>query len=287
MAGRSSMSGARRIGAGLAALGGVVAWPLGRWHGPRLRAELASRAAPIYRLQTAQGALAFRCTSAEAVKAAARFVYDEPETVWWIDQVVQPGDCVWDVGANVGLYALYAALRLGEGGEVIAFEPGAENYAALCRNVALNPTAASVKCFCVALSDETRAASLHLTSQDAGRAAHVFGRADEGLTAEARPHTQSALGFSADGFRGLFGVRAPDHVKIDVDSIEERIVRGGAEAFAGARSLIVEINIGESGAGHKERLRRAIQELGFVEHAETSARFPDRRNRIFVRDGGR
>jgi FkbM family methyltransferase len=248
-----------------------------------MRAEMASRAAPVYRLGTAHGPLAFRCTSAEAVKAAARFVYDEPETVWWIDQIVQPGDCVWDVGANVGLYALYAALRLGAGGEVVAFEPGADNYAALTRNVALNPTAAEVRCFCVALSDETRAASLHLTSQDAGRAAHVFARADEALTAEERPHVQSALGFSADTFTALFGVRAPDHVKIDVDSIEERIVRGGAEAFAGARSLIVEINIGESGAGHKENLRRAIADLGFVEHAETSARFPDRRNRIFVR----
>lgn len=277
------MSAARRLGAGLACLGGAIAWPLGRWHGPRMRAEMASRAAPVYRLETSQGPLAFRCTSAEAVKAAARFAHDEPETVWWIDQVVQPGECVWDIGANVGLYALYAALRLGAGGEVAAFEPGADNYAALTRNVALNPTAAKVRCFCVALSDETRAADLHLTSQDAGRAAHVFARADEALTAEDRPHAQTALGFSADAFAGLFGVRRPDHVKIDVDSIEERIVRGGAEAFAGARSLIVEINIGESGAGHKENLRRAIADLGFVEHAEISARFPDRRNRIFVR----
>jgi FkbM family methyltransferase len=271
------------IGAGLAGLVGALAWPLGRWHGPRMRAEMASRAAPTYRLKTSQGALAFRCSSAESVKAAARFVYDEPETVWWIDNVVQAGDCVWDVGANVGLYALYAALRLGEGGQVVAFEPAADNYAALTRNVALNPTAARVSCFCLALSDGTGAAELHLTSQDAGRAAHVFGHADEGLTAEARPHTQTALGFSADTFVTLFGVRKPDHVKIDVDSIEERIVRGGAAAFAGARSLIVEINIDESGAGHKDSLRKAIADLGFVEHAETSARFPERRNRIFVR----
>lgn len=277
------MSGARMIGAGLAAVGGALALPLGRWHGPRMRAELASRAAPSYRLATSHGELVFRCSSAEAVKAAARFVYDEPETVWWIDNVVGADDCVWDVGANVGLYALYAAKRLGAGGAVIAFEPGADNYAALTRNVALNPTASKVSCFALALSDETRAAELHLTSQDAGRAAHVFGRAEEGLTAEARPHTQTALGFSADAFIEQFGVRAPDHVKIDVDSIEERIVRGGKKAFASARSLIVEINIGESGAGHKESLRKAVADLGFVEHTESAARFSDRRNRIFVR----
>lgn len=277
------MSGARLVGAGLAGVGRAVAWPLGRWHGSRMRAELAARAAPNYRLQTAHGPLTFRCGSAEAVKAAARFVYDEPETVWWIDQVVAAGDCVWDVGANVGLYALYAAARLGPGGEVVAFEPGADNYAALCRNIALNPTAAKIEAFCVALADETRAATLFLTSQDAGRAAHVFGRAEEGLTAEARPHTQSALGYTADAFAEQFGVRAPDHVKIDVDSIEARIVRGGAAVFARARSIIVELNIGEADAGHKRALRAAIEALGFVEHAESAARFAARRNRIFVR----
>src|SRR5690349_15291272 len=151
MARLTSMSGARLAGAGLAAAGQALAWPLGRWHGSRMRAELAARAAPLYRLQTPHGPLRFRCGSAEAVKAAARFVYDEPETVWWIDQVVGGNDCVWDVGANVGLYALYAARRLEAGGAVIAFEPGADNYAALCRNVALNPSVADVQAFCVAL----------------------------------------------------------------------------------------------------------------------------------------
>jgi FkbM family methyltransferase len=285
MARLSSMSGARLLGAGLAGIGAALSWPLGRWHGPRMRAELAARSAPLYRLRTSAGPLSFRCGSAEAVKAAARFAYDEPETVWWVDHIVRPGDCVWDIGANVGLYALYAALRVGAGGTVVAFEPGADNYAALCRNVALNPMPAEVKCFCAALADETRAADLLMTSQDAGRAAHVFGADEDAASREARPHSQSALGFSADRFLELFAVRAPDHVKIDVDSIEERIVKGGTKAFAGARSIIVELNIGETDQARKASLRAAVEALGFVEQAELSARFPDRRNRVFVRPG--
>lgn len=282
MARLTSMSGARLIGAGLAGIARAAAAPLGRWHGPRMLAELGARAQPLYRLETPSGPLAFRCGSAEAVKAAARFAYDEPETVWWIDTMVQPGDCVWDIGANVGLYALYAALRVGAGGEVLAFEPGADNYAALCRNVALNALAARVQCFCTALSDETRAADLFMTSLDAGRAAHVFGRSEEAASDEARPYAQSALGFSADAFLATFGVRAPDHIKIDVDSIEERILRGGRQAFAGARSLIVELNI-PSAEDRKAELRQAIEGLGFVEDMEVASRFAERRNRVFVR----
>lgn len=280
---RKSTSVARLMGAGLAGLGRGVSVLLGRWHGPRMLAEMSSRAAPLYRLETPRGPLTFRCVSAEAVKAAARFAYDEPETVWWIDNVVQPGDCVWDIGANVGLYALYAATRVGDGGLVVAFEPGADNYAALSRNLALSGLDSRVQAFCVALSDETRAASLFLTSLDAGRAAHVFGRVDDAFSDEARPHMQSALGFSADRFVEEFGVRRPDHLKLDVDSIEERIVRGGKAAFAGARSMIVELNVGDEHKAHKASLLQAILDLGFVELTEMSERFPDRRNRIFLR----
>jgi len=135
----------------------------------------------------------------------------------------------------------------------------------------------------VALSDETRAAHLHLTSLDAGRAAHVFGQVADAFSDEARPHLQSALGFSADDFAARFAVRAPDHLKIDVDSIEERIVRGGARAFASVRSMIVELNVGDEHLAHKQSLHQAITDLGFVEHAETSARFAERRNRVFLR----
>jgi FkbM family methyltransferase len=277
------MSGARLLGAGLAGAGWGVSRLLGRWHGPRMLAEMSSRAAPIYRLPTAHGELAFRCASAEAVKAAARFVYDEPETIWWIDTVVQPGDCVWDIGANVGLYALYAALRVGPAGRVVAFEPAADNFAALSRNVALNDLDTVVQGFCLALSDETRAAKLHMTSLDAGRAAHVFGAPSDAFSDEARPHVQWALGYSPDRFIETFAARAPDHLKIDVDSIEEKIVRGGKAAFSGTRSMIVELNVGDEHVAHKDRLREAIAALGFVEHRETAERFPDRRNRVFLR----
>jgi len=44
-------------------------------------------------------------------------------------------DCIYDIGANVGLHTIYyshVAIR------VVAFEPHPENYARLCANIALN-----------------------------------------------------------------------------------------------------------------------------------------------------
>jgi hypothetical protein len=59
----------------------------------------------------------------------------EPETIAWIDDFLMPSR-FWDIGANVGTYVLYAALRPGVA--VLAFEPAAASYAALCRNIEAN-----------------------------------------------------------------------------------------------------------------------------------------------------
>ena len=37
----------------------------------------------------------------------------EPETILWLDTYYRPGETVYDIGANVGIYTLYAAVRHG------------------------------------------------------------------------------------------------------------------------------------------------------------------------------
>src|SRR5512139_1901242 len=56
----------------------------------------------------------------------------EPETIAWIDSF-EPGACFWDIGANVGVYSLYAA-SLDRGLDIYAFEPAEPNFQQLARN---------------------------------------------------------------------------------------------------------------------------------------------------------
>ena len=44
----------------------------------------------------------------------------EPETITWLDRL-EEDDVLWDVGACVGSYSIYAAVRRGV--RVVAFEP--------------------------------------------------------------------------------------------------------------------------------------------------------------------
>jgi FkbM family methyltransferase len=71
---------------------------------------------------------------------SCRTVPMEYEPAFWRELLasVRPGDVVVDVGANVGLYAIAAARRVGPAGRVIAYEPDAGNAALLRRNLALN-----------------------------------------------------------------------------------------------------------------------------------------------------
>ncbi len=67
---------------------------------------------------------------------------------------VSPGDVVADVGANVGLYAVAIARRVGRTGRVIAYEPDAGNAELLRRNLALNGWADVVEVRDVAVGSE-------------------------------------------------------------------------------------------------------------------------------------
>lgn len=63
--------------------------------------------------------------------------YEAPE-LHFLRRVLRPGDTVADVGAHVGIVALVAALHVGRGGAVHAFEPVPANLGRLRRNIALN-----------------------------------------------------------------------------------------------------------------------------------------------------
>jgi FkbM family methyltransferase len=56
-----------------------------------------------------------------------------------------PGDVVFDVGANIGAFALHASQRAGGGLELFCFEPIPPVYEALERNLAENPLLGAAK----------------------------------------------------------------------------------------------------------------------------------------------
>lgn len=172
----------------------------------------------------------------------------EPETIEWIHNFFREGDVYYDIGANVGAYALVAAKSFQGKVRVYAFEPGFPTFKQLCTNVVLNDCQGSITPLQVALSDQTGIAVLNYSSLVPGSALHALGEAFDYKGDKFRPVVkQSVLAFALDDLIRQFLLPPPTHIKLDVDGIELSILKGAEKTLSSAalKSVLVEILEGD------------------------------------------
>ena len=168
---------------------------------------------------------------------AVTFETKEPGTLDWLDSL-KPGEVLFDVGANVGVYTLYAARH---GHRVVALEPEWSNLHYLRDNVILNGLQQAVQVVGVALSDTTGLTTLHLHDTQPGAALHTESRTPRDTTANGTPVVFGEMVWSIrlDDLCERLGLW-PDAIKIDVDGTEPAVLRGAARALGRVRTLLVE-----------------------------------------------
>ncbi|HTH97667.1 MAG TPA: FkbM family methyltransferase [Stellaceae bacterium] len=254
-----------------------------RWHTPYRRAMALAEASrlmrPLWQVETQAGPLVFEASSGRALIDPAHLYTAEPETIRWIDGLA-PDERLWDIGANVGTYALYAAKR---GLDVMAFEPSAATYANMMRNIELSRLGGRIKALCLAFDSHNHLERLRMASTEAGHSMHAFGQNETVLRVLKDPHEQWVLGYGIDAFIAQFQVPPPDHIKLDVDSIEEKILAGATQTLKGVRSVMVEIDGGVRDAGGAG-IRRLLAEAGLEEDRDMVS--AERRNVLFRRPEG-
>ena len=217
---------------------------------------------------------------------AKSFASKEPETLDWIDQLPE-GCTLWDVGANVGLYSIYAAKK--RECRVIAFEPSVFNLELLARNLFLNGLQDRVSIVPLALSDKLAVNQMRMTTTEWGGALSTFGQ-NFGWDGQALAQTFSfpTLGISMDEGISLLQLPAPDFIKMDVDGIEHIILRGGPGIISRIQGMLIEINDGfeEQGKEAEKILRAAGLRRQAKLHAPMIANsaFAQVYNQIWVRD---
>ena len=176
----------------------------------------------------------------------ARACAKEPWTVDWLDDYVRPGDVVFDLGANVGVFSFIAATRLSGEGTVIAFEPSYANYARLCENIVLNQLDATVIPVPLPVSNTNGLQAFSYRSAAPGQSRHGFrGELWNGNERGSKYYTQPMLAMTLDDLVERFGLPAPTHVKIDVDGAERHVLAGATRTLSDAsvRSLMIEIDV--------------------------------------------
>jgi FkbM family methyltransferase len=205
---------------------------------------------------------------------ADTYASKEPETLDWIDRYFRPGDCLYDIGANIGLYSLYAAKRLGGDCRVLAFEPEAANHARLVANIRHNGLAGVVLPHCLALTDRLTLQPFYLNPwtwdhlaegrMAPGSSGHRLGQPSDFAGAPfTAPMIQGMLGVSVDFLCDRLGAPRPNHVKIDTDGNELDVLAGMAGLLArpSLRSVLVEASPGE---GMRRQVMERLVAAGFV-----------------------
>lgn len=166
----------------------------------------------------------------------------ERDTLAWIETFAAE-DIFVDIGANVGMYTLWAAKTRGV--KVFAFEPESQNYGVLNLNLFLNQLSEQVSAYCMAISNRAGFDSFYLQRFETGGSCHSFGEPlDPNLKRVNAKFRQGCFAAPLDDLIEAGVVPPPTHVKIDVDGLEHHVVAGMAETLARPelKSVLVEIN---------------------------------------------
>uniref|UniRef100_Q07L68 Methyltransferase FkbM family n=1 Tax=Rhodopseudomonas palustris (strain BisA53) TaxID=316055 RepID=Q07L68_RHOP5 len=188
----------------------------------------------------------FECPNDLTYLRAEGTIRKEPGTIAWIDGF-EEGSRFWDIGANIGSFTIYAAVM--RGCKVTAFEPSAENYLVLNRNIVVNHMDRKVRALAAAVDERSSIAEMHMRESLPGAALHTFGT-DIDYTGNSfkAAYFQGAIGLSIDDACEVFGLPVPHYIKIDVDGLERAVVAGGVKTFAQSdcRSVLVELDLNDA-----------------------------------------
>lgn len=205
----------------------------------------------------------------------------EPETIEWIDSFSK-NDVLWDIGANVGCYSLYAARR---GNCVMAFEPDPANFYALSKNIEMNGQIGKIDAYCISFAESSGLNRLYKATNTMGGSYSSFGSSVnwEGKEFSAS-FIVSSMGFSIDQYVDIFNPVFPNHIKIDVDGNEHKILKGATKALSNKtlKTILIELNKNRSDFADTLSL---LNQFGFRETQEKLPCSIERtlRNYIFVR----
>ena len=150
-----------------------------------------------------------------------------------LSRLVESGQVVLDIGANIGYFSLLFAKWVGATGAVHAFEPFPETVLRFKRNLELNPRLKSiVRIHELAISDSV--GSLSMAVPDQGNSGCNYLRTDGSQTIKVT---------TLDAFVQQERLSNIDLIKIDVEGSEVALLEGARETIERFRPvLMIEVN---------------------------------------------
>lgn len=213
------------------------------YYWPRVRSHFVDALAARYDVHSRGLTFSLGCDNWITHYRWRRFNEKEPKTLDWIDNDVKDGGVFFDVGANIGVFSIYAALRHPRL-KVIAFEPEYSNLHLLRDNVVANQLQNRISIYSIALGDCSGVSYLHIQDFTPGAALHRVSKQDIEWTNRGKAVVlkEGVATLTLDQFCNDTGLE-PNNMKVDVDGTELEIVKGGSKVWNAPsfNSLMIEM----------------------------------------------
>ena len=226
----------------------------------------------------------FFCPSRRSQSRVDSLFYKEPETIDWVNKFQEENGKVtfWDIGANIGLYSLYAAIKF-DNINVVAFEPSTSNTRTLSRNISINNLFDKIRILSLPLSDipnkfsyfnETKfseGSSISTFHYDFDYAGNILGETDI-------KNKYQLYGTTIDDLVERGKIISPNYIKIDVDGLEYLILKGAVNTLKNSslKGLLIEKN--SSLDKQNESIDKILSDNGFKKTISTNARLINNSN---------
>ena len=204
----------------------------------------------------------------------------EPETISWIDGFPL-NSVLYDIGANVGLYSVYAAKS--RNSRVLAFEPSFLNLELLFRNIQTNNLQDKITIIPLSLSNSSKIENFYMQDGD-----NIWGGAHNSsgsnITYDGKFMdnfvTSSQITISLDLLVEIFQLPTPNYIKIDVDGIEKIILQGALKSLSKATGILIEVD--EKDVNQNAEIAKILSNLGFVK-LNLNNKFDLTQNQIWIK----
>jgi FkbM family methyltransferase len=195
-------------------------WFARAWRKLRIIANPSQRA--IFELE--DGSL-FECALADSAGRILTVGSLERCEREFVRQALEPGDIFFDIGANLGLFTITAARRVGPAGHVYAFEPSPREVAFLQRNLELNHLR-NVTIVNQALSDHAGTAQFALAADGGNNSLMKNDHPQQQIVA-----WQTVALTTLDSFAAANSIDRIQLIKIDVEGGELSVLRGSNQVL--------------------------------------------------------
>lgn len=159
----------------------------------------------------------------------------EPQLQQAIQELINPGWIIYDVGANIGYISILLAKAVSPSGQVHAFEALPDNFARVQMNIQLNSLQGIISPVHAAVIDETKPVTFLVgPSNGMGKVSGSAGRQEV-----IYEHSLTVPGLSLDDYVYEQGHPAPNVVKMDIEGGEVLALPGMRRILENAHPLML------------------------------------------------